>query len=159
MDKVLAQFSLTRVELTDEEKFQALRKLKFFQEFSDAEVREVLKIGVWGSYPAGQTLIQEGDESVSFSVLVTGEAQVMRGGREIAALSEGEPIGEMGYLLGERRSASVVAAREVTLLQINPPLREWASLPLQMCLNRVFQRILGERLASTTKMFARHAAT
>jgi serine/threonine protein kinase len=158
LDKVLARLSRAQMELTDAEKFQAVRKLKFFQEFSDAEVREVLKIGVWGSYPAGQAIIQEGEESPSFSVLVTGEAQVRRSGKEVVILSEGESIGEMGYLLGGRRSASVVAVREVTLLQINPPLREWASLPLQMRLNRVFQRILVERLASTTRSFARQLA-
>jgi eukaryotic-like serine/threonine-protein kinase len=61
----------------------------------------------------------------------------------------------MGYLGECKRTASVVTADEVTVMKIALPLREWASFPLQVRLNKVFQQILIERLAETSKYLSK----
>jgi eukaryotic-like serine/threonine-protein kinase len=80
---------------------------------------------------------------------------VKRTNKEITTLSEGECIGEMGYLGEGKRTASVVTADEVTVMKIALPLREWASFPLQVRLNKVFQQTLIERLAETSKYLSK----
>lgn len=137
--------------LTAEEKLSALRSLECFQKFSEQEVREVLKAGTWEHYRHRACIVEEGTPAECFYILVSGEVLVQRADKELNSLGEGECFGEMAYLSGKRRFASIIAAREVTVLKVTGDLRRWASLPLQMRLMRLFQDTLIQRLAHTSK--------
>ena len=139
------------VEPSEEQKFMALRALRFFEGFGDTEVAEVLDAGYWERYGAGQSIIREGAQEQAFFLVVAGEVSILKGEREIGRLAPGDCFGEMGYLSSMPRSASVVAKGAVTVLKIDEPLSDWASLPCQLHFNKAFQRVLIERLAQTTE--------
>jgi eukaryotic-like serine/threonine-protein kinase len=155
LDRVLDELAYSEVALPEEQKLRAVKDLKFFRDLSEAEIREVIKASVWEHYSANQWVIREGTLENSFYIIVSGEVSVKRTNREINTLSEGECIGEMGYLGEGKRTASVVTADEVTVMKIALPLREWASFPLQVRLNKVFQQTLIERLAETSKYLSK----
>ncbi len=155
LDRVLDELAYSEVALPEEQKLRAVKDLKFFRDLSEAEIREIIKASVWEHYSANQWVIQEGTLENSFYIIVSGEVSVKRTNKEITTLSEGECIGEMGYLGEGKRTASVVTADEVTVMKIALPLREWASFPLQVRLNKVFQQTLIERLAETSKYLSK----
>lgn len=79
-------------------------------------------------HPAGHTLIEEGDDSRIAYFLYAGRAAVYKnadgGRRRLGELEEGQLFGEMAYLLNEKRTASVVADSEITVLALPPHILE-----------------------------------
>ena len=79
-------------------------------------------------HSAGQTLIEEGDDSRTAYFLYAGRAAVYKntdsGRRRLGELNEGQLFGEMAYLLNEKRTASVVADSEITVLALPPQILE-----------------------------------
>ncbi len=76
------------------------------------------------SLPGGAILFEEGDPGANeLYLLLSGSLGVVAGkpierGALISVVRPGETVGEMGLLAGRPRSASVVAARDSTLLRI-----------------------------------------
>ena len=142
--------------ISPEQRFEQVRDLSFFNDFSDAELEEVVDVGVWENPAEGETVVEAGDSAESFFVVVEGEVAVEVEGRVIAHLSKGDCVGEMGYLASGARSATVTAVGGVTLLKIDAALIEWASIPCQMRFNKAFVRVLINRLAETSQRLAQH---
>lgn len=135
----------------EEKKFRALRRLRFFRRFSDAEVWEVVRAAVWTSHGPGEQIITEGSVDLSFFIIVSGEVTVSKNGRTICTLSTGDCFGEMGYLTKAKRTATIAANTEVILLKINEILMDQASMPCQLRFNKMFVKTLIERLARTSE--------
>ena len=142
----------TRVEVRDgvpeAEKFDTLRKLEFFRSFSDVELWEVLRFARWQHLPADAVLIREGDTGSSFFILAGGEVQVRKQDRLLSVLKTGECFGEMAYLGKQKfqRSASVVAATEVAVIEIRAETLPQASEMCRLHFNGAFLEILVDRL-------------
>ncbi len=138
-----------------EQQLKALTALRFFRDFSEAEVGEVLRAGVWSTYRPGDVIVQEGAREHAFYVLVSGDVAVTKEGKEIGKLERGDCFGEMGYLTRAPRSATVVARTATACLKVGGAVGEWASLPCQLRISRAFQQTLIERLARTSEALAR----
>ena len=145
-----------RQELSEEEKFAAARGLKFFNEFSDDEIEEVLTVASWARFDDGQALITEGESDSAFYVLAAGDVDIVVGDRTVTTLGKGDCVGELGYLSKVKRIASVIARGDVDAICIEEMHMEWASLPCQLRFNKIFQRTLIERLSVTTHELAKH---
>src|SRR5437870_1544095 len=59
-------------EFADSDRFETLRELAFFRDFSDAELWEVARISSWRHADAGQTLMKEGEPGENFCILAEG---------------------------------------------------------------------------------------
>lgn len=71
------------------------------------------------TYQEGDLLFVEGDESQDLYFLVSGRLEVLRGGKKIAEMTEpGALFGELSFLLGARRTATVQAENEARVLRI-----------------------------------------
>ena len=156
LTSVYEQIQQQELILSPGQKFSAARKLRFFREFSDNELREVLNAASWEQFQSGDHIITEGALEQSLYMLVTGEVTISVGDRAVGILGEGDCVGELSYLSNSKRSASIVAIDDVTALKIDTALLEWASIPVQMRFNKVFQQVLIERLARTTFELAKH---
>jgi serine/threonine protein kinase len=128
------------------EQFDLLRKLRFFHDFSHAEIHEVLRASDWRDYQAGSAIIREGEMDDRFYIIVAGEVGVESGRRKIGALSEGECFGETSYVDGAKRTATIVANSDVRLMRVSSSLLEQASASCQLRFNKVFLRTLIKRL-------------
>src|SRR6516162_9382642 len=74
--------------------------------------------------PFGATIVEEGDEADAFFVLALGSARVVKtapNGEEVAlgVLNRGDTFGEAALLEQSRRSATVRASSQVTVLQLH----------------------------------------
>lgn len=80
------------------------------------------------TYAAGEILIREGEDGKEAYFLYSGRVKLhhMVQGRDISLgeLAEGELFGEMAYLLGEKRTATVIAATDVVALVLPPRILE-----------------------------------
>ncbi len=137
-----------------EERFRIARELAFFNDFSDAELREVLDAAGWREARPGATIMAERAAGDAFYVLASGEASVQVNGVEVGVLTKGECLGEMAILTQGVRGASVLATEECLLLRIDYRLIERATMGCQLRFNQVFLRTLIERLARTNARLA-----
>ncbi len=107
-------------------------------------------------YPSGSLLIREGDDSRNAYFLYGGRAAVYKetaeGRRKLGDLSEGQLFGEMAYLLTEKRTASVIAETEVTVLDLPPEtleeLMRYSALLSRRIIDTLCQRLERMNLAT-----------
>ena len=132
--------------LDKQEQFDLLRRLRFFHDFSHAEIWELLRASEWCAYKSGDEIIREGELDDRFYIIVSGSVSVQSGRRQIGVLSDGDCFGETSYVRGARRTATISATGEVTLVRVSSTLLEQASSSCQLRFNKVFLRSLIERL-------------
>ena len=135
-----------------EEKFNAIEKLDFFKEFSDAQIWEIIRACNWQQFQQGEEIIVEGEIDDSFYIITSGSVEIIKEGHIIGVLGEGNCFGEMGYLSKAERTATIIAKDSVQLMKINATLIEEISVECQLQFSRVFLRTLVKRLAETTAM-------
>jgi PAS domain S-box-containing protein len=71
------------------------------------------------SFNVGETLFHEGDLSQDLYILVSGHLDIYKGKKKIAEVTEtGSFFGEMSFLLGEKRTATVRATQPVQTIRI-----------------------------------------
>jgi tRNA A-37 threonylcarbamoyl transferase component Bud32 len=132
----------------DADKFAALRALRFFTAFADAELWEVVALAQWEKTAGGTVLISEGDPGDFFCVVLDGEVRVTKNKKLLSVLGPGECFGEMAYLsLGtQARGATVAASADSRVLRIRVTELEQASISCRRKFDRAFIGILVERL-------------
>jgi serine/threonine protein kinase len=135
-------------EVADSEKFNTLRAMEFFAEFSDAELWEVLRISSWQDAAPGAALIRQGDPGNYFCILASGEVKVTKRNRLLNILNAGECFGEMSYLSRQtnERSADVISLSPSRVITIRVDDLARASDACRHRFDRAFMSILVERL-------------
>ena len=123
-----------------------LRRLKFFHEFSHAEIWEVLRASQWQDYGEGQEIVKEGEIDDRFYVIVAGQVAVERLGRQVGTLDAGECFGETSFVRGAKRMATIRARGQVSVMKVSSTLLEQVSASCQLRFNKVFLRSLIGRL-------------
>lgn len=142
-------------EVAEQERFNMVRRLNFFKDFSYPEVWEVLNASKWETHDKGESIIVEGEIDESFFIIVSGEVVVTKGGKELGRLKEGDCFGEMGYLNKTQRTATVTSDNGVAVMRVNSTLIEQASMACQLRFHKVFLRTLIERLTRTSERVVR----
>ena len=137
-----------------QEKFNQIRTLDFFHDFSDAEIWEIIRACIWQEFKQGEEIIVEGDIDDSFFIITAGDVEVYKDNSLIGHLKAGDCFGEMSYLSKARRTATISAKENVELMKINATLIEQASVECQLRFSKVFMQTLVKRLSQTTAMYA-----
>jgi serine/threonine protein kinase len=134
--------------VADSEKFNTLRSLAFFNDFTDAELWEVMRISSWDNLPAATTIMQDGDRGDFFCILASGEVKVTKRKKLLNILTTGECFGEMAYLSksGNERTADVATMSDSRLIRIRTEDLDRASDTCRHRFDRAFMSILVERL-------------
>lgn len=135
-------------QLDNREHFDRLRQLRFFHDFSQSEIWEVLRAGVWSEYREGDEIVKEGEIEDRFYILVSGEVDVRVHGNVIGKLKDGDCFGETSYVSGAKNTASIQAASPVVLLRVGATLMDQMSSSCQLRFNKEFLRSLIQRLQS-----------
>jgi hypothetical protein len=136
-------------EFADSDKFETLRKLPFFEHFSDGELWEVARMSVWRHAAMGELLMKEGEAGDFFCILADGQVKVTKKGKLLNLLRAGEPFGEMAYLSkGEHvRGADVSVVHEANIISVPTQTLMQSSEGCQHKFDRAFMEILVERLS------------
>jgi len=112
------------------------------------------------SWPAGATLIEQGDRSDDLFFIEHGQVTVQLQTAERAAvrlrtMGPGTVVGEAAFYLGLPRSASVVADTETTAYRLTRPtleLMQEQAPALAALFHSFMARMLSERVIETTQL-------
>jgi CRP/FNR family transcriptional regulator, cyclic AMP receptor protein len=93
-----------------------LSSVPLFSQCHKAELKSVARRTADINAEAGQVITKEGHGAYDFFVIVSGEAEVSRGGRVVAELGPGDYFGELGLLDPALRDATVTARTAMELI-------------------------------------------
>ncbi|MDJ0928702.1 MAG: serine/threonine-protein kinase [Gammaproteobacteria bacterium] len=133
-------------QIDDEENFALLRRLSFFHDFSQSEIRELQRASEWREYESDDEIVREGEMDDRFYVIVAGRVIVESNGKALGYLAEGDCFGETSYVKDIKRTATIRAGGNVTILSVSSTLLEQVSSSCQLRFNKVFLRALLQRL-------------
>ncbi|MBX3022659.1 MAG: cyclic nucleotide-binding domain-containing protein [Bdellovibrionales bacterium] len=119
------------------------------------------------SYPAGQSIFEEGDQEEHFYIVQSGEVEIYTQTKDgssqfsICTFGPGESFGEFALLDKAPRSASARAKTDVELVRVSAEayqqllagLPEWAGSMLQSFANRLKQ--MNDRLRDLPQFMPR----
>ena len=128
----------------------SLRRLRFFDQFTDAQIDEFMHASNMLSFRPGDTIIREGNIDNAFYIVVVGQVRVSKGGKELMTLGKGDVFGEIAFLSAVKRTATVDAATEVLALKISATAMEQVSDGCQLQYYKVFCETLIYRLSVTS---------
>lgn len=139
----------------DSEKFEALRGLAFFRNFSDVEIWEVVRFSRWDDMGPGTLIMREGDTGDCFHFLIEGELRVYRNGRSLNLLAPGDCFGEMAVIGGQAtRSANIIVRSTARVVTIPGAALHGASDACRMHFYRAFLEVLAGRLTHANQRLA-----
>jgi CRP/FNR family transcriptional regulator, cyclic AMP receptor protein len=95
-----------------------LKAIPIFSNLSDEEANRLAVFATETSVANGQILMKQGDYSTELIGIEEGTADVIRNGKKIASLKEGDLIGEMGLLEREPRNADVIATSPMVVMKL-----------------------------------------
>ena len=109
-------------------RLERLAAVPLFRACNQKELARVGRAAEEITVAVGRDVVQEGETGHEFYVIMSGEAVVRRGGRNVAVLGPGDYFGELALLdrTYNKRDATVTATHELKLLSIGP--REFAAL-------------------------------
>ncbi len=143
-------------EMPDSEKFERLRAFRFFREFSDIEIWEIVRFAEWRLFPPDSVVMKEGEPGNYFCFVVEGNMRIVKKGHLLNTLSPGDCFGEMALFAAGRgaRTASVETSSETRILTIRAPALLRATSLCQMHFYKGFLEVLASRLSLANSRIA-----
>jgi CRP/FNR family cyclic AMP-dependent transcriptional regulator len=114
---------LVREQISQQERVDLLAHVPLFSELSQREMRKLAGAAIQREYPAGTTIVTQGETGVGLYILIAGRVLVWQRlpdgtDRQLARLGTGEMFGEMALLDTFPRSASALAQEATSALVI-----------------------------------------
>lgn len=133
---------------------ELLADVALFSKCTPRQRRAIARHAQIAEMPAGVDLIKEGEPGDALFVILEGEAVVHQAGVELDRAGPGAYFGEMAILDGEPRSATVVAASDVTVAVIGirmfrTMLREFSDLAEQLLIALAGELRAARKVASS----------
>ena len=128
----------------------SLRRLRFFDRFSAAEMEEILNVGSLAHYAAYSMISQEGEVDNAFYIIVLGSAEMRMGGRLLHKLEKGDCFGEAGFVSASRSTCSVISETQVLALKVSDARLEQCSDQCQLRFYKTFLEAMIHRLSSAS---------
>ncbi|MCP4493554.1 MAG: protein kinase [Gammaproteobacteria bacterium] len=133
-----------------QEKWKTLRYLYFFKDFNDNQITEIVNASEWREYEKGEVIITEGEKEASFYIIAKGGVEVVKKGKVIGIMQQGDCFGEIAFITRRPRVASITARTDVTLMSVSTSLMEQAPTETQLQYYRIFLENLISRLSQAT---------
>ncbi|HEY5740880.1 MAG TPA: serine/threonine-protein kinase [Gammaproteobacteria bacterium] len=133
-----------------QEKWKTLRFLAFFKDFSDDQITEVVNASEWKEFAKGEVIVTEGEQETSFYIIAKGGVEVVKDGRVVGIMKQGDCFGEIAFLTHQPRNATILARTDASLMMVSVTLMEQASTETQLRYYRIFLENLIARLSQAT---------
>ena len=130
-----------------------IHNVNFFEQFTKEQVREIMEASNVIKVSKGTVMVTEGEIDDSFYIILSGKAVVRKNNRDIAAIGRGECFGEMAYLSGDSRTATVMAETDCILLKISAMLLDKSPQDIQLLFLKRFAMTLLRRLSVSISKF------
>ncbi len=125
-----------------------LRDIDGFGEVDAGILDRMARTADYRALTRGEVLITEGDVADTLFIVLQGRFTVLLGGRAIAEISKGEPIGELAFFAGGTRTATVVAARDSAVMCLSRAAYDALAAQTPALANGILAAV-SQRLART----------
>jgi CRP/FNR family transcriptional regulator, cyclic AMP receptor protein len=95
-----------------------LKRVSLFEGCSKRDLGKIGSLVREVEYPAGTSVVREGEPGSDLFIVVAGEVDVRSRARKLATLPAGSYFGEMALITGSPRTASVITGTPVRALVI-----------------------------------------
>jgi serine/threonine-protein kinase len=119
----------------------------FFQNFTREQVKELITASSIVKFPKEKVIVAEGEIDDTFYILLNGNAKIRKNNKDIAFIGVGECFGEMAYISGQARTATVVADTECILIKISATLMDKSPDDIQLLFYKNFAKTLVTRFS------------
>jgi serine/threonine-protein kinase len=126
-----------------------IHNVPFFENFTKEQVQEIMNASQVLKVKKGQVVLSEGEIDDSFYIILSGVVGVQKTEKNIAKIAKGECFGEMAYLQGQSRIATIKAETDCILLKISGTLLDKSSESIQLLFQKNFAITLVKRLSRT----------
>ena len=152
----IGRFSVYVKEISDREKFTALRGFKPLETLNDAEIWELVHASYWVRVPAQTIIMKEGDKGAELLFLANGEVKVVKQGRLLNVLRTGSYFGEMAYVKAGAmpRQATVETITDALIAEFRPGAMRKLSVNCQLHLSLSLLNTVVDRLAFADERIA-----
>ena len=106
------------MQLRKDAKVALIKRIPLFKHCSKKELGQIASIADELDLKDGAMLTREGKGGREFFVIVEGSADVLKDGKRVNTVHEGDFIGEISLVTGQPRTASVQATSPVRVLVI-----------------------------------------
>ncbi|MFC5301559.1 protein kinase domain-containing protein [Azospira restricta] len=143
-------------DFAETEKFDTLRSLTFFADFSDVEIWEVVGFSQWREVAPGDLVMRDGEPGDFFCFLADGELKVSKHGKILNLLTAGDCFGEMAVISrgAQLRGADVSALTDAKVITVRGEALARASEACRMHFYQAFLEVLANRLALANQRLA-----
>ena len=150
----VAKSDMPQVEIHEPGIFEYLKGIDIFKTLDTEDIELLSEGSRLLVFEAGTTIINEGEDGDSLFAIISGSVVVIKKDGEfqveVAQLRAGSEFGEMSLLTGEKRSATVKAITDTTVVEVSKhsmsPL-----LQKKPMLSKEFTKKMVQRKASTQK--------
>jgi len=152
----IGKFSVYVKEITDSEKFTALRGFKPMERLDDAEIWELVHASIWVRVPAQTVVMTEGEMRAELLLLASGEVKVVKQGRLLNVLRSGSYLGEMAHVKAGQipRQATVETLTDALIAEFRPGAMKKLSVNCQLQLSLSLLNTVVDRLAFADERIA-----
>jgi serine/threonine protein kinase len=125
--------------------------IQFFSNFTRGQVKAILDAANVIKVPKETAVVKEGEIDDSFYIILSGQASVRKNDKQLAIIGRGECFGEMAYLSGDPRTATVVTDTDCILMKISAMLLDKAPQEIQLLFLKRFAMTMLRRLSASQK--------
>jgi len=143
----MRRLSIARRDLPVEDVVDYVRNTPFFEMFNKEQVREILSASAIIRILKGNIVVNEGEIDDSLYIILSGKVEVLKEGEKIDSIDRGECFGEMAYLSGKPRSATLKAATDCILMKISAVLMDDVPATVQLLFMKSFALTLVNRIS------------
>jgi serine/threonine protein kinase len=150
------QLASRQQDFPDSEKFETLRVLPFFDQFSDVEIWEVVRFSRWDVMTPNTIIMKDNEPGDFFAFLLEGELRVAKLGTPLGQLEPGDCFGEMAIIRrgGHVRGADVMALTTAKVVSISGDALRHASDACRMHFFQGFLDVVARRLDTANARLA-----
>jgi serine/threonine-protein kinase len=120
----------------------------FFRNFTKEQVKEMLTAISILKFAKGEIIVAEGDIDDTFYIILDGSVKIRKNDKDIASIVAGECFGEMAYISGQARTATVLAETDCILIKISSTLMDKSSNEIQLLFYKNFAKTLVHRFSA-----------
>lgn len=133
-----------------------LQGVKFFDSFNIEDLSYILDSGNVSHYKFQEYVLKEHQVDYSFCVILKGSVKIVKltarkQRKEVGRIETGACFGEMGFLLKQARTASVLAGEECFIFKLRADEIESMPATTEAKLYKKFAEDLAIKLEHTTK--------
>jgi len=113
---VVEMTSIAPTAIGTHEKIELMRQVQLFQQLTDQELVRMLRVVYERRLRQGEVLCAEGQVGDSMYIVHDGSVEISKRGRHLVTLGPGRHLGEIAFIAGGERSATVTAREATTVL-------------------------------------------